>query len=150
MIEINKAEEKDIQVIVDFQVVLALETEGINLNPGIVLRGVSKVLADPTKGFYLVAKEEGRTIGCLMITYEWSDWRARTVWWIQSLYVVPEHRRQGIFRQMYAWLLEKVNRDDSVGGIRLYVDHTNLKAQKVYESLGMDGNHYRFYEFMKS
>lgn len=150
MIEINKAEEKDIQVIVDFQVVLALETEGINLNPGIVLRGVSKVLADPTKGFYLVAKEEGRTIGCLMITYEWSDWRARTVWWIQSLYVVPEHRRQGIFRQMNAWLLEKVNRDDSVGGIRLYVDHTNLKAQKVYESLGMDGNHYRFYEFMKS
>ena len=112
MIEINKAEEKDIQVITDFQVVLALETEGINLNPGIVLRGVSKVLADPTKGFYLVAKEEGRTIGCLMITYEWSDWRARTVWWIQSLYVVPEHRRQGIFRQMYAWLLEKVNRDD--------------------------------------
>lgn len=150
MIEINKAEEKDIQVIADFQVVLALETEGINLNPGIVLRGVSKVLADPTKGFYLVAKEEGRTIGSLMITYEWSDWRARTVWWIQSLYVVPEHRRQGIFRQMYAWLLEKVNRDDSVGGIRLYVDHTNLKAQKVYESLGMDGNHYRFYEFMKS
>ena len=150
MIEINKAEEKDIQVITDFQVVLALETEGINLNPGIVLRGVSKVLADPTKGFYLVAKEEGRTIGCLMITYEWSDWRARTVWWIQSLYVVPEHRRQGIFRQMNAWLLEKVNRDDSVGGIRLYVDHTNLKAQKVYESLGMDGNHYRFYEFMKS
>lgn len=150
MIEINKAEEKDIQVIVDFQVVLALETEGINLNPETVLRGVSKVLADPTKGFYLVAKEEGRTIGSLMITYEWSDWRARTVWWIQSLYVVPEHRRQGIFRQMYAWLLEKVNRDDSVGGIRLYVDHTNLKAQKVYESLGMDGNHYRFYEFMKS
>ena len=150
MIEINKAEEEDIQVIADFQVVLALETEGINLNPETVLRGVSKVLADPTKGFYLVAKEEGRTIGCLMITYEWSDWRARTVWWIQSLYVVPEHRRQGIFRQMNAWLLEKVNRDDSVGGIRLYVDHTNLKAQKVYESLGMDGNHYRFYEFMKS
>jgi ribosomal protein S18 acetylase RimI-like enzyme len=55
----------------------------------------------------------------------------------------------GIFRQMYAWLLEQVNREDNVGGIRLYVDHTNTNAQKVYESIGMDGNHYRFYEFMK-
>jgi len=150
MIKINKAEEKDIQMIADFQVALALDTEGINLKPETVFLGVSCVFADPKKGFYLVAKEDGRTIGSLMITYEWSDWRARTVWWIQSLYVVPEHRRQGIFRQMYAWLLEKVNRDDSLGGIRLYVDHTNLNAQKVYESLGMNGNHYRFYEFMKS
>ncbi|TSA36858.1 MAG: GNAT family N-acetyltransferase [Porphyromonadaceae bacterium] len=149
MIVILKAEEKDIQVIADFQVAMASETEGIDLNPETVFRGVSSVFADPTKGFYLVAKEDGRTLGSLMITYEWSDWRVRTVWWIQSLYVIPENRRQGIFKQMYAWLLQKVNRDDSVGGIRLYVDHTNLKAQKVYESLGMDGNHYRFYEFMK-
>ena len=113
------------------------------------MRGVGAVFSDPTRGFYLVAREEGRTTGCLLITYEWSDWRARTVWYIQSLYVIPEYRRQCIFKQMYAWLLEKVSQDDSIGGIRLFVDLTNLNAQKVYESLGMDGNHYRFYEYMK-
>jgi ribosomal protein S18 acetylase RimI-like enzyme len=150
MIVISKAKEIDIQVIVDFQVAMALETEGIDLNPETVLRGVSAVFADPTKGFYLVAQEGDLITGSLMITYEWSDWRARTVWYIQSLYVIPEYRRQGIFRQMYAWLLEKVNADDSIGGIRLFVDHTNLNAQKVYDSIGMDGNHYRFYEFMKT
>ncbi len=150
MIIISKAEEIDIQVIADFQVVMAFETEGIDLNPETVLRGVSAVFADPTKGFYLAAKVDGRTIGSLMITYEWSDWRARTVWYIQSLYVIPEFRRRGIFKQMYAWLLEKVNTNDSIGGIRLFVDHTNLNAQKVYDSIGMDGNHYRFYEFMKT
>jgi GNAT superfamily N-acetyltransferase len=149
MIIISQAAKKDIQVITDFQVAMAMETEGINLDPQTVLRGVSTVFEHPAKGFYLVAIEDGRTVGSLMITYEWSDWRARTVWWIQSLYVIPEYRRLGIFKKMYAWLLEKVNSDDSIGGIRLYVDLTNHHAQKVYESIGMDGNHYRFYEFMK-
>jgi GNAT superfamily N-acetyltransferase len=149
MVEIVKADRPDIQRIVDFQVLMAMETEGISLDPVIVHQGVGAVFNDPGKGFYLVAREDGLTVGSLMITYEWSDWRARTVWWIQSLYVIPESRRKGIFRLMYAWLLEKVTNDDSVGGIRLYVDLTNVNAQRVYESLGMDGNHYRFYEFMK-
>lgn len=150
MITILKAEHSDIQIIADFQVAMALETEGIRLDPETVGKGVGAVFEDPAKGYYLVAKENYRTIAGLMITFEWSDWRARTVWWIQSLYVIPEYRRRGIFRQMYAWLLERIDQDDSVGGIRLYVDRTNLNAQKVYESLGMDGNHYRFYEFMNS
>ena len=149
MISISKAEHSDIPAIAGYQVAMARETEGMELDPETVNRGVSAVFEDPGKGFYLVAKDGGTTVGSLMITYEWSDWRARTVWWIQSLYVVPERRREGIFRQMYAWLLEKVMKDDAVGGIRLYVDRTNVKAQNVYESLGMDGNHYRFYEFMK-
>ena len=50
---------------------------------------------------------------------------------------------------MYGWLLEQVQGDDSIGGLRLYVDRTNENAQRVYDSIGMDGNHYRFYEFMK-
>ncbi len=147
--KIEKAKSSDIQVIVGFQVLMALETEGISLDPEIVIKGVSAVFSDPGKGFYLAAWEGEQIVASLMITYEWSDWRARTVWWIQSLFVVPEFRRQGVYKQMYRWLLETVNRDESVGGIRLYVDLTNEKAQKVYESLGMDGNHYRFYEFMK-
>jgi GNAT superfamily N-acetyltransferase len=129
---------------------MAQETEGINLEMETVLRGVGSVFDDPGKGFYLVARVDGRITGSLMITYEWSDWRARTVWWIQSLYVTADCRRLGIFKQMYAWLLDRVHEDDSIGGIRLYVDLTNLNAQKVYESIGMNGNHYRFYEFMKS
>lgn len=149
MMEIVRAEEKDFNVIVGFQIAMALETEGITLDNETVVRGVRAVLDDPSKGFYVVARDNEVTCASLLITFEWSDWRARTVWWIQSLYVIPEHRRKGIFKKMYVWLLEKVTRDNSIGGIRLYVDQTNTGAQKVYESLGMDGNHYRFYEFMK-
>lgn len=149
MIRIVKATESDIKVIADFQITMARETEGMELDADTVLRGVGSVFADPGKGFYLVAKEDDLIVGSLMITYEWSDWRARQVWWIQSLYVLPEWRRQGVFKQMYAWLEDKLKNDDAIGGIRLYVDKTNESAQKVYESLGMDGNHYRFYEKMK-
>jgi len=149
MITLSKAAIEDIQVITDFQIAMARETEGIELDPGTVFRGVGMVFSDPGKGFYLIAKEDGKTVGSLMITFEWSDWRARTVWWIQSLFIIPEFRRRGIFKQMYAWLSDQVTNDDSIGGIRLYVDLTNLNAQKVYESMGMDGNHYRFYESMK-
>ncbi len=149
MISISKAVSSDIEDIAAFQILMAKETEGIGLDRDTVMRGVNAVFDDPGKGFYLVASEAGCTVGSLMITFEWSDWRARQVYWIQSLYVIPERRRQGIFKQMFAWLHERIEHDDSVGGIRLYVDQTNVNAQKVYESLGMDGNHYRFYELMK-
>lgn len=149
MMEIRLANKKEADVIVRFQLAMALETENLTLDPEIVGKGVRSVFEDHAKGFYLVAVDQGRILASLMITFEWSDWRARTVWWIQSLYVIPEYRRQGLFRAMYRWLQDRIANDDSVGGIRLYVDKTNLPAQKVYESLGMDGEHYRFYEAMK-
>ncbi|MFH0760442.1 MAG: GNAT family N-acetyltransferase [Bacteroidota bacterium] len=149
MITIGKAELSDVSSIVDFQLLMADETEKLSLNRNVVEKGVSTVFSDPNKGFYLVAREENRVIASLMITYEWSDWRAKTVWWIQSLYVIPEKRRQGIFRRMFDWLVDRTGQDESVGGLKLYVDKSNLPAQKVYEDLGFNGEHYRFYEYMK-
>lgn len=149
MMNIGKAEPADMPSIVDFQLLMADETEKLALDRSLVEKGVAAVFSDPGKGFYLVAREGTRVIASLMITYEWSDWRAKTVWWIQSLYVIPEKRRQGIFRRMFDWLAERMKQNESIGGIRLYVDKTNLTARKVYEELGMDGEHYRFYELMK-
>jgi len=50
---------------------------------------------------------------------------------------------------MYAHLKEKVLKKEKFKGIRLYVDKTNISAQKVYESVGMCGEHYLLYEWMK-
>jgi ribosomal protein S18 acetylase RimI-like enzyme len=149
MIEIRKADASEAPVIAAFQLAMALETENLVLDVNTVHKGVQAVFEDPSKGFYLVADDGDQVAASLMITPEWSDWRNRTVWWIQSLYVIPEMRRKGIFRKMYDWLQQQIRQDDSIGGIRLYVDKTNTLAQKVYEELGMDGEHYRFYEAMK-
>ena len=36
------------------------------------------------------------------------------------------------------------------GGLRLYVDNTNTRAQAAYAALGMKGDHYRVFEDMFS
>ena len=146
---IRIAKRDDITTLAAFQVLMARETEDLELHPDTVRDGVSAVFDDPYKGFYLLTEENEEIVASLMITYEWSDWRAQTVWYIQSLYVKPEWRKKGIYRAMYEHLKEMIKNDNTVCGIRLYVDKTNTRAQKAYEALGMDGEHYRFYEDMK-
>jgi ribosomal protein S18 acetylase RimI-like enzyme len=146
---IRKAQTKDIEAIAAFQLAMAMETENLELNQDTVLKGVKAVIDDPSKGFYIVSEENNKVVASLMITLEWSDWRAQTIWWIQSLYVISEWRQKGIYKSMYLYLREMVLNNSSIGGIRLYVDKTNTTAQKVYEALGMDGEHYHFYEDMK-
>src|SRR5262245_14904221 len=101
MIVIRRATVEDIPVLVDLQQKLARESEGVTLQTEIVARGMDAMFKDPTKGFYNVAEEEGRIVGCHMITYEWSDWRNGMVWWLQSVYVLEPYRKKGVFRIMY-------------------------------------------------
>lgn len=128
---------------------MARETENITLDVPTVTRGVDAVFADAGKGRYFVVENEGRVIACLMITYEWSDWRCGNVWWIQSVYVLPAYRGQGVYKFLYLHIRKQVQFDPDLRGIRLYVDRTNLSAQEVYTKLGMNGDHYQVFEWMK-
>ncbi|MFB3892572.1 MAG: N-acetyltransferase family protein [Phycisphaerae bacterium] len=149
MIDVRLAVPEDRQIIVDFQLRMARETEGMALDEPTVQKGVAAVFDDPNIGRYYIAHEAGKVLGSLLILSEWSDWRNGTVWWIHSVYVVPEARRRGVFKAMYAHLKRAVLASDGLRGLRLYVDRRNTGAQKVYESLGMDGRHYQMYEWMK-
>jgi len=148
MILIRKAVPSDAPSIVDFQLRMALETEDMKLVPEIVTKGVDAVFDDLSKGQYYVAVADGRVIASLLITYEWSDWRNCNVWWFQSVYVVPEFRRKGVFRKMYSHIRELAVQQE-IAGLRLYVETKNSKAQKTYEALGMSSEHYAFYEWMR-
>jgi len=135
--------------IVEFQQAMARETEELELDLPTVTRGVDAVFDDASRGRYFVAERAGEVIGSLMITPEWSDWRNGMVWWIQSVYVVPDCRRQRVYAGLYEHVKALVAADDSVRGIRLYVDRRNERAQTVYERLGMNGEHYKVFEWMK-
>jgi len=148
MIIIRKAISSDAQSIIDFQMKMAWETEKITLNPITVNKGVNEVFTDPVKGEYYVAAADSKVIASLLITYEWSDWRNCNIWWFQSVYVIPEFRRQGVFRKMYAFIRNRAE-EQGVIGLRLYVETGNTRAKKTYESLGMTGDHYSLYEWMK-
>jgi len=150
MFKIRIANEEDHFTIVDFQMKMAKETEGLELDRETVKLGVMHVLRNPQKGRYLVAVLDGKIVASLMLTPEWSDWRNRCVLWFQSVYVVPEAREKGIFKRMYEHVKQHiVMADEQNAGLRLYVDASNTNAIEVYNKVGMDGEHYRVFEWMK-
>ena len=146
---VREATEQDIPSLLDFQLKMALETENITLEIISLTMGVHRLFKDSTKGRYYVAEEHGDVVGCLMTTYEWSDWRNGTVLWIQSVYVAKEHRGQGVYKEMYEHIKQFVENDPDLKGIRLYVDKNNTAAQHTYQKIGMNGEHYTVYEWMK-
>lgn len=139
----------DADAIIEFQLAMARETEELELDRDVLTKGVAALFEDPSKGRYFVAENDGRVIGSLMITYEWSDWRNGLVWWIQSVYVMPEFRRRGVYAGLYSHVKSMMEGDASIRGIRLYVDERNRDAQQVYTRLGMNGEHYKVFEWMK-
>lgn len=147
--KVREAKPDDISFIVDFQVAMAKETENVELHRPTVELGVKAALNDPSKGKYYVTETKEKIIGSLLTTYEWSDWRNGTVLWIQSVYILPEFRRKGVYRNMYLHLKNKVGEDDKLKGIRLYADKSNTPAHKTYENLGMSPDHYVTFEWLK-
>ena len=143
---IRLAKKDDSSDLVEFNQAMAFETEGKRLDGGLLQKGVEAVFDDGKKGFYIVAESENTIIGGLMITFEWSDWRNKWFWWIQSVYILPDFRGQGIYRKLAEFVREKARRNGDVCGIRLYVEKENTRAQNVYEKLGMERSHYLMYE----
>ena len=137
----------DLDAILHGNLELAEETERMRLDPATLRAGITALLEDRAPGRYWVAEHEGRVVGQLLITYEWSDWRNRLVWWIQSVYVPPGMRQHGVLRALYARARREAQAAGAAG-LRLYVDTTNTRAQAVYAALGMRGDHYRVYEDM--
>ena len=145
MTTIRVANFADRDHIVAFNQAMALETEKLQLNVPRLQAGVEAVLADPDHGFYLVAEQDDDIIACLMITFEWSDWRNAWWWWVQSVYVRPDCRGGGVYRDLYHHA-RSLAEGRNVCGFRLYVDHDNKAAQSTYDALGMSEARYRMFE----
>lgn len=146
---VRKAKSNDLNSILEFQLAMARETEGIELDKDTVKKGVTAVLEDSVKGYYYVAEKDAQIIGSLLTTFEWSDWRNGTVLWIQSVYIIPEFRRKGVYSKLYGHIKDRVLNDSSLKGIRLYADKSNESAHKVYQKLGMTHDHYVTFEWLK-
>lgn len=146
MISIRKGVLADAPAIVAFNQAMALETEGLELAAETLTKGVETLLVTPAKGFYLVAELAGEIVGSLMVTFEWSDWRAKDYYWIQSVYIVPAQRRKGIYRQLYQQVQAIAAQNGGAASFRLYVEQENTAAQATYKSLGMSQSYYLMFE----
>jgi len=147
-VRIRIAEPKDVEAIAELNVAMAWETERLNLSQSTLTLGVQGVLENPNRGFYVVAESEGLVVGCLLITFEWSDWRCGQFWYIQSLYIRPLFRRRGVFRQLHEFVKAQAMDQSEVCGLRLYVEKSNRAAQQAYERIGMRAKAYKMYEQM--
>ena len=145
-INIRRATANDTAAIADFNISMALETEGKHLDPATINQGVANMIANPNMGFYLVAEDNGTVVGSLMVTTEWSDWRNGLFWWIQSVFIVETYRRRGIYGRLYETVKTLAAEADNVCGYRLYVEKDNRPAQLTYENLGMQATDYLMYE----
>lgn len=145
-IQIREGRLEDAQIIADYNQQMALETEGKELDLDTVRKGAERGLRQPEKCRYFVAEAEGTVIGQAMVTYEWSDWRNGDLWWIQSVYVLPASRRQGIFKKLYQHIETLARENTNVRGLRLYVEEENAEGQAVYKKLGMAHAGYHVYE----
>ena len=146
---IRQAMAHDAAELAEFNINMAQETEGVRLIPEVIRAGVDNMIALPERGFYLVVELDNGIQASLMVTTEWSDWRNGTFWWIQSVYVRPDYRRQGLYRELYERVKELAEQEPAVCGYRLYVERENRAAQKTYARLGMRETEYKIFEELR-
>jgi GNAT superfamily N-acetyltransferase len=145
-LSIRRAGPADAAIVIEFNHLLATESEGKTLDGAVLAAGVTAGLADPRKGVYFLAEEDGVAVGQIMFTTEWSDWRNGWFWWIQSVYVQPAARRRGVFRALFEHVHQTARADGHVIGLRLYVERDNHVAQETYRRMGMDAAGYLVFE----
>ena len=147
---IRLAEQHDAELLATWAQTMAMETEHKHLDADTVLKGVQAGISDPKRARYFIAMSGDKPAGTLMLTTEWSDWRNGDWWWIQSVYVHPDFRRQGVFQSLYQHIKTLAEQASDVCGLRLYVEHDNETAQRTYEKLGMEDAGYRMMEAVLS
>lgn len=143
---IRNATPADVELMADWAIAMAWETEHKKLDGDTVRRGIRAVFALPGRGRYFIAEREGKAAGTLMITYEWSDWHNRLYWWLQSVYVHEDHRGKGVFRDLFEFVREEAKRSNAVHAFCLYVDKENHRAKRTYHGLGFEMSNYDIME----
>lgn len=136
----------DLEMIIEFNIRLAIDSGDKVPQRDTLRRGVRRALESPELCRYFVAEQGERLIGQIMITYEWSDWRDGMIWWLQSVYVDREHRGRGVFRALLEHVRALAQEGSRAKCIRLYVLDTNTRAQEVYRRCGMSHGGYLVYE----
>jgi GNAT superfamily N-acetyltransferase len=150
-ITVRRAVRDDLSDLLAFILALVRETEQRSLDPATVASGLIDALEDPEHRQYWVAVahegDEAQTIGCCLVTTEWSDWTGTWYWWFQSVYVLSDWRGKepGVWNRLYETVCD-AGLEAGVRTVKLYVHETNERAMKSYERLGMKRSPYLMYE----
>jgi ribosomal protein S18 acetylase RimI-like enzyme len=140
---IRRAQDQDLDSLVSFTVAEAREAEGAALDPSVVRRGVEAGLSNRAIAMYwVVESDQGEIVARTSALREWSDWHARYYWWIQSMYVVPDHRGRGLVERLMGAVSAEA-RNSGAADLRLYVHEQNSRAIRAYRRCAFSDLPYR-------
>lgn len=104
-------------------------------NPAASARGLAMILASPGTGTILVADRDDRAAGMVVLLYTVSTALGARVAILEDMVVDQASRGDGIGRQLLAHAIETA-RTGGCQRITLLTDHDNIKAHRLYQSVG--------------
>jgi ribosomal protein S18 acetylase RimI-like enzyme len=135
---IRSATLADIDAIVAFTLAEAREAEARTLDADAVRRGVAAAFERPPRAVYWVVETaDGRLAASTSVVTEWSNFHGSDYWWVQSLYIAPEHRGAGLVDRLLDHLAAAAARAGALD-LRLYAHASNDRAHRVYERCGFE------------
>jgi len=140
---IRRAGLSDLEQLVEFTLSEAKEAEGRGQDKERARLGILAALEDESVAAYWVIETAAdEIVGNISVVKEWSNWSAGYYWWIQSLYIQPEHRGRGLMERLIQTVKESA-REGQALGLRLYVHKDNNRAIKAYIRCGFADSDYR-------
>ena len=119
------ARPQDAEILTQYQWSMIYETEGVKLDKERMLESVKHLIKAPSEGtlpkegVYLVKLIKGEVIGSLRLSIE-----SKTRWWILSVYVKKEFRRQGHYSSLYKHAV-KLAKENDIESIKLFAYEKN-------------------------
>ena len=140
---IRRARLADLEKLLGFALSEAKEAEGISLDREKARKGIQAALEDESVAIYWILQRRPKeVVGNISIVKEWSNWNAGYYWWIQSLYLEPEHRGRGLMEALMQAVGESARQNKALD-MRLYVHKNNKRAIKAYLKTGFAHSDYR-------
>ena len=99
---------------------------------------IDGVLDVPKRGFFLIALRDSLCIGVAFVSFIWTLEHGGHSGWLEELYVVPEHRTDGVGTQ----LLEAVIAAAEAAGcaaLDLEIDSAHERVRALYARHGFTG-----------
>lgn len=142
-VQVRTASISDLDVIVEFIAEEAREAEGRSLCRKTLESGIDAALKDESiANYWLLIDRYETAIGCTSVIKEWSDWNAGYYWWIQSIYIAPNHRGKGYLNALID-SVARAAREQNCLELRLYVHKGNRAAVRAYEKAGFGNSQYK-------
>jgi ribosomal protein S18 acetylase RimI-like enzyme len=133
---IRDAVASDLETLVRFTLQEAREAEQIDIDEAAVRRGVQGGFQTPPVATYWVAESaEGRVVASTSVVTEWSDFHGGHYWWIQSIFIVPEHRGGELVGLLIDHVAQAAERSGALD-LRLYAHSSNERALRAYRRCG--------------